>query len=95
MPAFTIRNWGFHYPERPVIKPSADGKNWTVSTMEWALFLHMFPTRHAVDKFRNGYKDACDKFQIGYTTFNAMGEEVLNTSMYKDAALKRRCLVLS
>jgi putative SOS response-associated peptidase YedK len=85
----------FDYAEWPVIKPSADGKDWDVVAMEWGFIPSNVRNRDAVNKFRNGYKDANGKFQIGYTTLNAMGEEILNKLMFREAALKRRCLVLS
>lgn len=88
---------GFDYSEWPIIKPIYDGKDWELVAMEWG-FLPSWPsikTREDVVKFRNGYKDANGKFQIGYTTLNAVGEDILKKPMFKDAALNRRCLILS
>lgn len=86
---------GFDYSVWPIIKPSIDGKDWDVVAMEWGFIPSYLSNREAVEKFRNGYKDANGKFHIGYTTLNAMGEEILNKTMFKEAALNRRCLILS
>lgn len=52
--------------------------------------------RAVVQNFRFGYKDAFGRFRPPMTTLNAMGEELLlQGKMYRDAALKRRCLFLS
>jgi putative SOS response-associated peptidase YedK len=86
---------GFDYSDWPIIKPSVDGKDWDVVAMEWGFIPSLIMSREEVVKFRNGYKDANGKYIIGYTTLNAMGEELLNKKMFRDAALKRRCLILS
>jgi putative SOS response-associated peptidase YedK len=88
---------GFDYTQWPIIKPSSDGKDWDLVLMEWG-FIPSWPslkTREDVQKFRNGYKDATGKWIPGYTTLNFIGEELLQKAMFKDAALNRRCLVIS
>ncbi len=86
---------GFDYAPWPVIKPAADGIDWELAPMEWGFIPSYLRTRDAVQKFRNGYKDATGKFHIGYTTLNVVGEEMLEKPMFRDAALHNRCLVLS
>ena len=86
---------GFDYAPWPVIKPAADGKDWEIVAMEWGFIPSYLRNRDEVDKFRNGYKDANGKFQVGYTTLNVVGEEMLEKKMFREAALKNRCLVLS
>ena len=86
---------GFDYAPWPVIKPSADGKDWDLVPMEWGFIPSYLRNRDAVQKFRNGYKDAAGKFHIGYTTLNVVGEEMLDKSMFREAALHNRCLILS
>lgn len=86
---------GFDYAPWPVIKPSADGKDWELVPMEWGFIPTYVRNRDAVEKFRNGYKDAAGKFHIGYTTLNVVGEEMLDKPMFREAALHKRCLVLS
>jgi putative SOS response-associated peptidase YedK len=86
---------GFDYSEWPIIKPSADGKDWDVVAMEWGFIPSYLKNREEVKRFRNGYVDSTGKFRTGITALNFIGEEVLDKPMYKDSALKRRCLVLS
>lgn len=86
---------GFDYAPWPVIKPSADGNDWELVAMEWGFVPSYLCNRDEVAKFRNGYKDANGIFHTGYTTLNVVGEEMLQKKMFRDAALKNRCLVLS
>ncbi len=86
---------GFDYSDWPIIKPSPDGKDWDAVAMEWGFIPSWINNREDVLKFRNGYKDANGKYIIGYTTLNAMGEELLNKKMFRESALTRRCLILS
>src|SRR6185437_2265175 len=86
---------GFDYAPWPVIKPSADGKDWELASMEWGFIPSYLRNRDAVEKFRNGYKDATGKFHIGYTTLNVVGEEMLDKPMFRESVLHNRCLVLS
>lgn len=87
---------GFDYDEWPVLK-ALEGKNdFEVIKMEWGFLPFYLKTREAAKKFREGYKDEKGKFHTPITTLNAVGEELLQTNkMYRDAALRRRCLVLS
>ncbi|MEO8721774.1 MAG: SOS response-associated peptidase family protein [Ginsengibacter sp.] len=86
---------GFDYEPWPVIKPTADGKDWELVAMEWGFIPSYLRNRDAVQKFRNGYKDDTGKFHFGYTTLNVIGEEMLDKSMFREAGLQNRCLVLS
>ena len=87
---------GFDYSEWPVIKPSIDGKDWDVVGMEWGFLPSYLKTEQDVYNFRHGYKDATGKFRPPLTTLNAMGEELLKPGkMFKEAGLKRRCLIIS
>jgi putative SOS response-associated peptidase YedK len=60
--------------------------------MQWGYLPPYLKNYEEVKKFRFGYKDANGVFQKGFTTLNATSEELLN-KMFKEAALKRRCLV--
>ncbi len=87
---------GFDYGVWPVIKPSADGKNWDIVHMEWGFLPYYLKNAEAVYKFRHGYKDEKEKFHPPLTTLNAMGEEFIKLGkMFREAGLQRRCLVLS
>jgi len=87
---------GFNYGDWPIIKPSADGKDWDIVSMEWGFLPSYLKNVDAVHKFRHGYKDESGKFHPPLTTLNAMGEEFIKPGkMFRDAGLHRRCLVLS
>lgn len=64
--------------------------------MEWGFIPHYIPNREAAEKFRRGGYDDNGKYRPPITTLNAIGEELLLPGkMYRDAALKRRCLFVS
>ena len=86
---------GFAYGTTPVIVPSPHC-GWDVVQMEWGFIPFYIPTRDAVEKFRRGYTDGQGKFRPAMTTLNAIGEDLLLPGkMYREAALKRRCLFIS
>jgi len=85
---------GFDYHDWPVLKPSADGMDVNLSFMEWGLIPAFIHTRADADKFRKGFKDA-GGYHPPRLTLNAIGEEMLDKPSFKEAARKRRCLVLS
>ena len=86
---------GFDYLEWPVIR-SSDSFNAELVMMEWGFLPSNVRNREAVTRFRKGYKDASGKFIRPMTTLNAVGEElILPGKMYRDAALNRRCLLVS
>jgi putative SOS response-associated peptidase YedK len=87
---------GFDYSDNAVLKVVDGKKDFEIVKMEWGFLPGYLKNREAVDKFRNGYKDASGKFHPPITTLNAVGEEMLLPGkMYRDAALHRRCLVIS
>jgi len=85
---------GFDYADWLVIKPNADYSDWDFAKMEWGFLPFYLRSREEVEKFRKGYKDANGKYHAGMTTLNAKGEEMLLPGkLYRESALKRRCLV--
>lgn len=87
---------GFEYSNAPVLKKVAGREDFEITEMEWGFIPPYLKNRDSVNKFRHGYKDASGKFHMPITTLNAVGEEMLLPGkMYRDAALHRRCLVLS
>jgi putative SOS response-associated peptidase YedK len=93
---------GFDYSPHPVIKRTADKAiDFEITEMEWGFLPapNKWPfirTREDAMRMRHGYKDEQGKFHTPITTLNAVSEELLqNGKMYRDAALHRRCLVLS
>ncbi len=87
---------GFEYTNAPVLKRVAGRQDFEITEMEWGFLPPYLKNREAASKFRHGYKDDSGRFHPPITTLNAVGEELLLPGkMYRDAALHRRCLVLS
>lgn len=92
---------GFAYGNIAVLKPIATIDDFDIVQMEWGFvpdswFGKPLDTREKVEQWRRGYKDAKGKFIPGITTLNAISEEMLlPNKIYRESALKRRCLVLS
>jgi putative SOS response-associated peptidase YedK len=87
---------GFDYSNNAVLKAIDGQEDFDIVQMEWGFLPSYLKNREAAAKFRNGYKDDAGKFHPPITTLNAIGEEMLMPGkMYRDAALHRRCLVLS
>lgn len=87
---------GFEYNHCPVLKRRESEIDFDIVQMEWGFIPHYINTRDDITKMRFGYKDDMGKFHPPITTLNAMSEEILKPGkIYRNAALKRRCLVLS
>jgi putative SOS response-associated peptidase YedK len=87
---------GFAYGMNAVLKPSDGVTDFNIVQMEWGFIPHYLKTREEVNRMRFGYKDDKGKFHPGITTLNAMAEEMLKPGkIYRQAALGRRCLILS
>jgi putative SOS response-associated peptidase YedK len=87
---------GFDYNMNAALKPIPEKEDFDIVQMEWGFIPNYLKTREDVFKMRNGYKDATGKYRTPIITLNAVCEELLQPGkIYRDAALKRRCLVLS
>ncbi len=92
---------GFDYSLAPVLKRIDGKEDFDIVQMEWGFLptpnkWPFIKTREDAGKMRYGYKDANGKWNTPITTLNAVSEEMLlPNKMYRDAALNRRCLVLS
>lgn len=87
---------GFDYGPAPVLKKREDVHDFDLVEMEWGFLPPYLKTREDVNKFRNGYKKANGEFQTPLITLNATSEEMLlPNKIFREAALNRRCLVLS
>ena len=92
---------GFAFGNSAVLKRIPDKEDFDIVQMEWG-FLKGDPnkwpfirTREDATKIRSGYKDE-KGFHPGLNFLNAVAEELLlPNKVYRDAALNRRCLVLS
>lgn len=86
---------GFSYGNSAVLKPNADKTDFDIVEMEWGFIPSYWKNREEVKKSRFGYVNSSGKW-TQYITLNAIAEELLlPKKMYRDAALQRRCLVLS
>ena len=87
---------GFAYGNWPVLKPVDGGRNVELVFMHWELIPYYVRNATALEHFRHGgLNPATGKKDPPRNTLNAIGEEMLDKVSYKQAALHRRCLVLS
>ena len=87
---------GFDYPFWPVLKPIDGGSDFVPVMMHWEFIPSYIHSVEALLHFRKGgLNPITGRKDIPHNTLNAIGEEVLNKPTYKNAALKRRCLVLA
>jgi putative SOS response-associated peptidase YedK len=87
---------GFDYGKNAILKRIEGAEDFDIVPMEWGFIPQYLKTREEVDKMRHGYKDASGRFHPPITTLNAKREELLLPGkIFRDAALKRRCLTLS
>ncbi|MGK2860731.1 MAG: SOS response-associated peptidase [Chitinophagaceae bacterium] len=87
---------GFEYGTAPVLKRVENANDFEIVQMEWGFIPSYLADREAVLRFRTGYKKENGQWQQPLITLNAVSEEILlPRKMYRDAALHRRCLVLS
>lgn len=75
---------GFAYSVWPILKPLPGGEDFEVVEAHWEFIAPWCNNWNAVEAGRKKY-----------TTLNAIGETLLESKLYRDAALNRRCLVLS
>jgi putative SOS response-associated peptidase YedK len=73
---------GFDYDHWPIISRKND--KLTLEAAHWGFIPYWYRERKQVEEGRKKY-----------TTLNAVGEKLLESRIYKEAAVKRRCLVLS
>ena len=81
-----------HKPQQVMLTSRKDGKR-HLALMMWGFLPDSVRNLTEAENFWNGYKDENGKWQKGYLTLNAMGEELFQRTLYKDAALNRRCVI--
>jgi putative SOS response-associated peptidase YedK len=87
---------GFDYPLWPVLKPTDHGNDFVPEMMHWEFIPSYIKSLNALLHFRKGgLNPKTGKKDFPHNTLNAIGEEILTKPTYKEAALKRRCLVLA
>lgn len=86
---------GFDYKEKAVLKRVEGAEDFDLVKMEWGFRAPFMQTEEEIMKWRRGFVDQNGQFKQ-LLTLNAMGEELLlPKKIYRNAALKRRCLILS
>lgn len=87
---------GFDYGQSLVLIRNEEGEGFVITPMEWGFIPHYLKNRGEVDKMRKGFKEASGKWKPPFLMLNAKGEELLLPGkVFREAALHRRCLVLS
>ena len=75
---------GFEYGNWPILKPNADGTDFVLEMAHWELIPYWIKDTNALAESRKKF-----------TTLNATSEKLLESKMFRNSALKHRCLVLS
>lgn len=92
---------GFDFGPIAVLKPIPGAEDFEIVQMEWGflpdpLKWPFIETREDCFKTRRGYTDARGKFIQPLNFLNAVSEEILlPNKVYRQAALERRCIILS
>lgn len=92
---------GFDFPPVAVLKPIEGKEDFEIVQMEWGflgdpLKWPFIETREQATKVRRGYQDARGKWIEPMNFLNATAEELLlKNKVYREAALERRCIILS
>jgi putative SOS response-associated peptidase YedK len=92
---------GFDFGQTTVLKPIEGKEDFEIVKMEWGflpdpLRWPFIETREDAFKIRRGYTDPRGKFIQPLNFLNAVSEELLlPNKVYRDAALKRRCIIPS
>jgi len=92
---------GFDFGQTTVLKPIEGKEDFEIVQMEWGflpdpLRWPFIETREDAFKIRRGYTDPRGKFIQPLNFLNAVSEELLQANkVYRDAALKRRCIIPS
>lgn len=86
---------GFDHKMQPVMLRSRKDAQRHLAAMMWGFLPGWVKNFDEATKLWNGSYDANGKFRPGIITLNAIGEEMLEKPMYKDAALNRRCIVFA
>jgi putative SOS response-associated peptidase YedK len=87
---------GFEFGNWPVLVSIGGGPDFRIEFMHWELIPSYVKDGAGLQHFRHGGPNpVTGRKDPPRNTLNAIGEEMLDKVSYKQAALKRRCLVLS
>lgn len=84
---------GFDHGFQPAMLTGRKDSKKHLAAMMWGFLPNGIKNYEAAERFWNGYKDEDGKWKTGFITLNAMGEELFQKTLYKDAALNRRCII--
>lgn len=87
---------GFDYGNHTILKPQEGKNDFDITQSEWGFIPSWMKSEDALFHMRRGGMNPdTGRYDRPITTLNAIGEEILEKPMYKNAARERRCLVLS
>jgi putative SOS response-associated peptidase YedK len=86
---------GFDHKMHPVMVTGRKDGQRHLASMMWGFVPNWVKNMEEAARMWNGYKDESGKYRPGIITLNAIGEEMLDKPMYKDAAANRRCIVFA
>ena len=81
-----------HRPHQVMVRSRKDGKR-HLALMMWGFLPAGVKNMAEAEKFWNGYKDESGKWNTGFVTLNAIGEELFDKRLYKHAAMNQRCVI--
>ena len=84
---------GFDHTMHPCMLIGRKDSKRHLASMMWGFLPGGVKNFEEAERFWNGYKDENGKCNKGFITLNAMGEELFEKRLYKDAAVNRRCIV--
>ncbi len=91
---------GFDFGRTVVLKPIEGQEDFEIVSMEWGFIPDyrgwpFIETREQLNKYRKGFVNERGKYEK-YDFLNAVSEELLlKNKVYRQAALNRRCIILS
>jgi len=87
--------YGFDYLDWPVLKPIAGRRDFEVVNMDWEFRPFWVNDMEEMQLIRKGIDPKTRKQGQPIPWLNAKGETLTTSPMFKEAALQRRCLVLT
>ncbi len=81
-----------HKPHQVMLQSKKDGKR-HLALMMWGFLPNGVKNMAEAERFWTGYKDENGKWNKGFITLNAKGEELFDKVLYKSAAAERRCVI--
>jgi putative SOS response-associated peptidase YedK len=86
---------GFDYTTYPVLKPNEDRSDFEIVKAHWEFIPPWVKSLREMELIRKGIDPKTGEKKAPIPWLNAKGETLLTSRMFRDAALKRRCLILS